>query len=208
MGARICRGAFRHCEWRLSRARQRPAAGLAARQARRCAVQGRAQADARRGRGLCLSIHQLADAARLCDRLVLLADGRTAGEGTLAELRARAGLAAGDASDIEDVFLALTWRRARGGARPQGRARAARVALVRATEPSSSCPVYGVPRDRYKVPHPPPGGTLPDDEVAFRPSGVPRPRSKVGEPTPEGCSVRANAGNFRAVVSGMVFRVP
>jgi ABC-type multidrug transport system ATPase subunit len=58
-----------------------------------------------KGRTLFLSIHQLADAARVCDRLVLLSGGRVAGEGTLAELQAKAGLAAGG---LEEVFLALT----------------------------------------------------------------------------------------------------
>ena len=81
-----------------------PFDGLDLRQARDVAALLREHA--RRGRGLCLSIHQLGDAAQLCDRLVLLADGRTAGEGTLAELRARAGLASD--SGIEEVFLALT----------------------------------------------------------------------------------------------------
>ncbi|MEO8661209.1 MAG: ABC transporter ATP-binding protein, partial [Bryobacteraceae bacterium] len=41
------------------------------------------------GRTLFLSIHQLGDAARICDRFVLLSAGRVAGEGTLDELRAR-----------------------------------------------------------------------------------------------------------------------
>jgi len=58
------------------------------------------------GRTLFLSIHQLGDAARICDRLVLLSEGRVAGEGTLNELRARANL--GEAHSLEDVFLALT----------------------------------------------------------------------------------------------------
>ncbi|HLK63487.1 MAG TPA: ABC transporter ATP-binding protein [Bryobacteraceae bacterium] len=57
------------------------------------------------GRTLFLSIHQLTDAARVCDRLVLLSRGRVAGEGTLAELRAQAGLPEGG---LEEVFLALT----------------------------------------------------------------------------------------------------
>ena len=57
------------------------------------------------GRTLVLAIHQLADAERVCDRFVLLADGRVRGAGTLAELRARAGLS--DAG-LEDIFLALT----------------------------------------------------------------------------------------------------
>ena len=56
------------------------------------------------GRALVLSIHSMADAARVCDRLVLLSDGRTVADGTPDELRARAGLPAGD---LEDVFLAL-----------------------------------------------------------------------------------------------------
>lgn len=60
---------------------------------------------AEKGRSLLLSIHQLQDAARVCDRLVLLSDGRVVGEGTLPELQARAGLPEGD---IEEVFLALT----------------------------------------------------------------------------------------------------
>ncbi len=58
-----------------------------------------------KGRTLFLSIHQLADASRVCDRLVLLSKGEVVGEGTLAELRARAGLAEGG---LEEVFLALT----------------------------------------------------------------------------------------------------
>jgi ABC-type multidrug transport system ATPase subunit len=58
-----------------------------------------------RGRTLFLSIHQLADASRVCDRLVLLSKGQVVGEGTLAELRAQAGLAEGG---LEEVFLALT----------------------------------------------------------------------------------------------------
>ena len=57
------------------------------------------------GRTLFLSIHQLTDAARICDRLVLRSDGRIAGEGTLAELRAKANLTDGG---VEEVFLALT----------------------------------------------------------------------------------------------------
>jgi len=56
-------------------------------------------------RTLILSIHQLADAARVCDRFVLLTDGRVHGAGTLEELRARAGCPAGG---LEEIFLALT----------------------------------------------------------------------------------------------------
>jgi ABC-2 type transport system ATP-binding protein len=60
---------------------------------------------ARAGRALVLAIHQLADAERVCDRFVLLVDGRVRGAGTLAELRAHTGLADGR---LEDLFLALT----------------------------------------------------------------------------------------------------
>jgi ABC-2 type transport system ATP-binding protein len=57
------------------------------------------------GRTLVLAIHQLRDAARVCDRFVLLAEGRVRGVGTLAQLQARAGRSA---ADLEDIFLALT----------------------------------------------------------------------------------------------------
>jgi ABC-2 type transport system ATP-binding protein len=60
---------------------------------------------AAQGRTLFLSIHQLGDAARVCDRLVLLSKGRVAGEGTLPELRTHTGLAEGG---LEEIFLALT----------------------------------------------------------------------------------------------------
>jgi ABC-2 type transport system ATP-binding protein len=63
------------------------------------------RAAAREGRAILLSIHQLGDAERLCDRLVLLSGGRVAGEGTLAGLRARANLPHGN---LEDIFLALS----------------------------------------------------------------------------------------------------
>ena len=43
------------------------------------------------GRTLMLSIHQLGDAARVCDRLVLLSAGSVVGEGTLDDLRIRSG---------------------------------------------------------------------------------------------------------------------
>jgi ABC-2 type transport system ATP-binding protein len=57
------------------------------------------------GRTLFLSIHQLSDAARMCDRFVLLSRGRSVGEGTLEDLCARAGLTEGG---LEEIFLALT----------------------------------------------------------------------------------------------------
>jgi ABC-type multidrug transport system ATPase subunit len=58
---------------------------------------------ANNGRTLVLAIHQLGDAERVCDRFVLLADGRVRGVGTLAALRAHTGK-----SGLEEVFLALT----------------------------------------------------------------------------------------------------
>jgi ABC-2 type transport system ATP-binding protein len=57
------------------------------------------------GRTLMLSIHQLIDAGRVCDRLVLLSAGKVVGEGSISELRDRAGLAQGG---VEEIFLALT----------------------------------------------------------------------------------------------------
>lgn len=56
-------------------------------------------------RALLLSIHQLGDAERLCDRFVLLSGGRVRGEGNLEDLRARAGQGH---VGLEEVFLALT----------------------------------------------------------------------------------------------------
>jgi len=61
--------------------------------------------EAASGRALLLSIHQLVDAGRVCDRLVLLNHGETVAEGTIDELRARAELSGGG---IEEIFLALT----------------------------------------------------------------------------------------------------
>jgi ABC-2 type transport system ATP-binding protein len=85
-----------------------PFEGLDLRQSRDIAVALRTHAA--RGRTLFLSIHQISDAARFCDRFVLLSGGRVRGEGTVEQL---AGLAAAhDGSrayeDLEEVFLALT----------------------------------------------------------------------------------------------------
>jgi ABC-2 type transport system ATP-binding protein len=57
-----------------------------------------------------LSIHQIADAAKVCDRFVLLSGGRIVAEGTLDTLIAAAQQRAGHdlPSDFEEVFLALT----------------------------------------------------------------------------------------------------
>jgi len=57
-----------------------------------------------------LSIHQIADAAKVCDRFVLLSSGRVVAEGTLDTLTALARQRAGHTlpADFEEVFLALT----------------------------------------------------------------------------------------------------
>jgi ABC-2 type transport system ATP-binding protein len=84
-----------------------PFDGLDLRQSREVADTLRSFASA--GRTMFLSIHQIRDAARVCDRFVLLSGGRVCGEGTLAELSSAAaarGRSAGD--DLEEVFLALT----------------------------------------------------------------------------------------------------
>ena len=78
-----------------------PFEGLDLRQTREAASTLREHADG--GRTLFLSIHQIADAARVCDRLVLLSGGRIRGEGTAAALVAQSG-----AEDLEGAFLALT----------------------------------------------------------------------------------------------------
>lgn len=57
------------------------------------------------GRTLLLSIHQLVDAERVCDRFALLSAGRLLATGSLLELRQQAGLTSGG---LEEVFLALT----------------------------------------------------------------------------------------------------
>jgi len=61
------------------------------------------------GRTLFLSIHQISDAGRVCDRFVLLSEGQVCGEGTLEELSARVPDALRrERQTLEDVFLALT----------------------------------------------------------------------------------------------------
>jgi ABC-2 type transport system ATP-binding protein len=81
-----------------------PFEGLDLRQTREAAATLRAHAAA--GRTLFLSIHQIADAARVCDRFVLLSGGAVRGEGTLNELSALTPDGRGGA--LEEVFLALT----------------------------------------------------------------------------------------------------
>lgn len=80
-----------------------PFDGLDLRQTREVMTLLREQAA--QGRTLMLSIHQLVDAGRVCDRLILLSAGRVVGEGTLSELRDKARLSQGG---VEEIFLALT----------------------------------------------------------------------------------------------------
>ena len=77
---------------------------------RQCREVGAAlRAHAAQGRTLFLSIHQMSDAARVCDRFVLLSGGTVRGEGTIAELAAAADQpSANTPRDLEDVVLALT----------------------------------------------------------------------------------------------------
>ena len=69
------------------------------------AIAGVLRREAARGRTLVLAIHQLMDAEKVCDRFILLSDGRVHGTGTLGQLRARTGL---PAASLEEIFLALT----------------------------------------------------------------------------------------------------
>jgi ABC-type multidrug transport system ATPase subunit len=57
------------------------------------------------GRTFVLAIHQLADAERVCDRFILLAEGRVCGVGCLDDLRRSINQ---PTARLEDVFLALT----------------------------------------------------------------------------------------------------
>ena len=59
----------------------------------------------RQGATIILTTHILEVAERLADRIGIIQRGRLIAEGTLAELRARAG---GAHSSLEDVFLELT----------------------------------------------------------------------------------------------------
>jgi ABC-2 type transport system ATP-binding protein len=79
-----------------------PFDGLDFRQTRGAMTLLRARAAA--GRTLVLSIHQLADAARVCDRFLLLDHGHAIAEGDLPELQAQAGT---PGASLEEVFLAL-----------------------------------------------------------------------------------------------------
>jgi ABC-type multidrug transport system ATPase subunit len=82
-----------------------PFDGLDLRQTREV---GRALRDhAAAGRTLFLSIHQISDAARVCDRFVLLSGGRVCAEGTLAALQ-QLQTPHDQSRSLEEIFLALT----------------------------------------------------------------------------------------------------
>jgi ABC-2 type transport system ATP-binding protein len=81
-----------------------PFDGLDLRQTREVMTLLREHASEGPGRGILVSIHQLTDAARVADRLVLLNRGAVVAAGTLDELRVKASL---PAASLEDVFLAL-----------------------------------------------------------------------------------------------------
>jgi len=84
-----------------------PFEGLDLRQSREVAATLRAHVQG--GRTLFLSIHQIGDAARICDRFVLLSGGKVCGEGTLDELTVVArSSGTPTAANLEEVFLALT----------------------------------------------------------------------------------------------------
>jgi len=84
-----------------------PFEGLDLRQSREAA--GTLRWHASLGRTLFLSIHQIIDAGRFCDRFVLLSEGRVCGEGTADALTSLAAARrGGPAADFEEVFLALT----------------------------------------------------------------------------------------------------
>jgi ABC-2 type transport system ATP-binding protein len=85
-----------------------PFDGMDLRQKREAAAALRARAFGQRT--LFLSIHQVAEAARICDRFVLLSEGRVCGEGMPDELAALAAARARPppSRDLEEVFLALT----------------------------------------------------------------------------------------------------
>lgn len=85
-----------------------PFEGLDLRQTREVAAALRDYAGG--DRTLLLSIHQISDAARVCDRFVLLSGGQVRGEGTIGELAefAQQRGRSVTASDLQEVFLALT----------------------------------------------------------------------------------------------------
>ncbi len=60
----------------------------------------------RKRRTMILSIHQLSEAEKICDRFLLLGEGRVLATGSLSRLCDRTGLPIG--TSLEEVFLAIT----------------------------------------------------------------------------------------------------
>ena len=83
-----------------------PFDGLDLRQSREVAQTLRSYASS--GRTMFLSIHQIKDAARVCDRFILLSGGTIRGEGTFDQLASQALARGTPTGDLEEVFLALT----------------------------------------------------------------------------------------------------
>src|SRR3954471_744958 len=84
-----------------------PFEGLDLRQSREVYSVLRKHVDA--GRTVFVSIHQIADAAKICERFVLLSGGCVIAEGTLEELKSKAAThRAIQTDDFEEIFLALT----------------------------------------------------------------------------------------------------
>jgi ABC-2 type transport system ATP-binding protein len=85
-----------------------PFEGLDLRQSREVSAVLRKQVSA--GRTIFVSIHQISDAAKICDRLVLLSNGSVVAEGTPEDLTALAINRSRNSTpaDFEEVFLALT----------------------------------------------------------------------------------------------------
>jgi ABC-2 type transport system ATP-binding protein len=57
------------------------------------------------GRAILISTHLLDTAERLCDRVIILANGRNVAEGTMDELRTGSNM---QGATLEDLFLRLT----------------------------------------------------------------------------------------------------
>ena len=66
----------------------------------------------REGKTVLLATHDMAEAERLCDRVAIIDRGRIVAVGHPAALKASVEGAAGRSATLEDVFLALTQRRA------------------------------------------------------------------------------------------------
>lgn len=60
------------------------------------------------GGAIFMSTHTLAVAEELCDRIAIIQDGEIIAEGTMDELRARAGMRGDEGARLEAVFLKLT----------------------------------------------------------------------------------------------------